>query len=250
MSVKISVVLPVWIVNDELYSLTDRALYSIVGSYGFKNKCELIIVDNASPLGGDQLMANCDLYIRNKINLGYPAAVNQGLKLAGGELVCIANNDIRVSPNWIGVAEETFKRLNGVGSLHFKMVGYDEPFNCGDAVWDKGRERWCTGSFFVWNREAIEQAGRMDENYGLGGYDDYDWQYRMRHLAGWKTVYTNAAAYQHKDSTSQNLRIPTERKGSDLKNYEYFKKKYGEYPDRMWEAFFPKQFRNSWRPFP
>lgn len=179
--------------------------------------------------------------------------------MATGDLICIANNDIKVSPNWITATEEVFKELPKVGSLHFKMVQYNEPFNLGNAVWDHGKEKWCHGSFFVWRKEAVEdiegfksqnKRGPCDEGYGLGGYDDYDWQHRMRHLKGWKIAYTNGAAFQHKDSSTQNLLEQESRKTSDNKNREYFKSKFGEYPDVIWEQRFPEQKEIPWRPFP
>ena len=94
------------------------------------------------------------------------------------------------------------------------------------------------------------KGGPFDEGYGLGGYDDYDWQHRMRHLKGWKIAYTNGAAFQHKDSSTQNLLEQEARKTSDNKNREYFKKKFGEYPDVIWEQKYPEQKEISWRPFP
>ena len=246
---KISVIIPAWVVNDELYDLTGKTLQSLHNSIGW-NDCELIIVDNASTIGSDQLLPNCDIYIRNKVNLGYPKAVNQGLKLAKGDLVAVVNNDIRISPNWIKTTQEVFSRLKNAGSLHFKMVEYDAPFNLGDAVWDKGKELWSHGSFFVWRKEASKDLiWPIDENYGLGGYDDYDWQLRMRNR-GWTTVYTNSAAFQHKDSSSQNKLDQTKRKERDDKNREYFKKTHGEYPDILWKKLYPEQFLRPWKPFP
>lgn len=245
----ISVVIPVWILNEEIYKLTVDTLGSLRNSEG---EYELIIIDNGSPIGGDQLLANsgADILVRNKENLGYPKAVNQGIKLSHGEFVCIANNDIRVSPNWIKVTHEIFKKLPKAGSLHFKMVGYEEPFNLGKAVWDKDKERWCHGSFFVWRKKALDEIVGLDEGYGLGGYDDYDWQYRMRNQKGWSTVYTNGAAFQHKDSSTQNLLEQESRKTSDNKNREYFKKKFKDYPDAIWEKEYAKQMDIPWKPFP
>lgn len=244
----ISVVIPIYSMDDELYELTVNAIRSIVSSDDWSDN-ELILVDNASTIGSDQFLQNCTTYVRNKVNLGYPKAVNQGIKLARGDLICIANNDIRVSPNWITVTKEVFQKLPNTGSLHFKMVDYEAPFNLGEGVWDKGRELWCHGSFFVWKREAVEAVGEIDEAFGLGGYDDYDWQKRMREK-GFVTAYTNAAAFQHKDSTTQNKLDQTERSERDKKNYEYFKKKHGEYPDILWKRLYPKQFERPWKPFP
>ena len=238
-----------YIISDELYELTGNTLASFVSSEGIGDT-ELIIVDNASQIGGDQLSTNCDTYVRNKANLGYPKAINQGIRLASGDLVAIANNDIRVSPNWVNVTKEVFTRLPKAGSLHFRMVGYNEPFNLGDGVWDKGRELWCHGSFFVWRRKAFEKLkGPMDEGYGLGGYDDYDWQLRMRQR-GFETIYTNAAGFQHKDSSTLSKLDQTERSERDEKNREYFKSKHSEYPDVMWKKKYPKQFERNWKPFP
>lgn len=245
----ISIIMPVWVVNDELYGLTRDALMSLSNSEDF-GSCELIIVDNASPIGADQFLGNCHTYIRNRVNLGYPRTVNQGLKLAKGDLIAVANNDIRVSPNWIKVTQEVFSKLKKVGSLHFKMVGYNEPFNLGNAVWEKGKERWCTGSFFVWNKKAIDEIGGIDENYGVGGYDDWDWHQRMNHVMDWKAAYTNGVAYQHKDSSTLNLRDPKERSETDNKNREYFKKKFGKYPEEIWQEKYPNQMAKPWRPFP
>ena len=168
---KISIIIPVWIINDELYELTSKTIESLKSSDGY-DKCELIIVDNASPIGGDQCLNVSDIYIRNKENLGYPKAVNQGVKLATGDLIVVANNDIKVSPNWITVTEQVFSELPKVGSLHYKMVLYDEPFNLGNKVWDKGKEKWCHGSFFTWRREAMEDIEGFKSQNKRGPCDE------------------------------------------------------------------------------
>ena len=85
--------MPVWIINEELRVLTMQAIQSL-------GKVNLIIIDNGSPLGGGYLRSVADIYIRNKKNLGYAKAVNQGIKLSKNEMKAISNNDIRVSPNW------------------------------------------------------------------------------------------------------------------------------------------------------
>lgn len=244
----ITIILPCWIVNDELYDLTVATFQSLAESSGI-DKTRIITIDNGSSIGGDMLQKYSDICIRNRENIGYPAAVNQGIKLAKTPLLAILNNDIKVSPNWIKTTEEVFSKLDNIGSLHFKMVGYYEPFNLGEDVWDKGKERWCTGSFFIWNKKAIDEIGGIDENYGLGGYDDWGWHQEMNHIRNWKSAYTNVAAYQHKDSATQNLRDPSERSESDKKNKEYFKSKYGKYPEEIWQEKYPEQMNKPWKPF-
>lgn len=249
---KISVIIPAWITSDELYELTNQTVMSLSRSKGWQ-RCELIIVDNGSPLGGDQLMKVSDIYIRNKENVGYPKAVNQGIALATGDYICIANNDIRVSPNWIEVTRKIYANVKMIGSIHFKMVNYNSPFNLGNAVWDKGKERWCTGSFFLFNKMALlrlqdEYGYIMDEKYGLGGYDDWDWHHRLNHQCEWKSVYTNAAAFQHKHSST--LGLDEQRINRDNKNREYFKRKFGKYPEEIWTKKYPGQMNKSYLPFP
>jgi hypothetical protein len=56
--------------------------------------------------------------------------------------------------------------------------------------------------------------------------------------------------FQHKDSSTQNLLDQEERRTSDNKNREYFKKKFGEYPDVLYERQFPEQLKKPWKPFP
>ena len=40
--------------------------------------------------------------ISNKSNRGFPAAINQGLKVARGEYLVLLNNDVVVTDSWLG----------------------------------------------------------------------------------------------------------------------------------------------------
>src|SRR5687768_3894839 len=141
----VSVVMPVWIQDEETLQLTLAAVESIRA--GAPN-CQLIIIDNASTHGAPVLRDLADVYLRNKQNLGYAKAVNQGLKLSG-KMVAIANNDIRVSVNWWDISAGIFGRSDKLASIHFRMIPYDQPFNPGITEWVSGKERWCSSSFFV-----------------------------------------------------------------------------------------------------
>ena len=85
---KTSIILLRYDFNNELYELTKAATESLKTL----NADELILIDNASTVGDINDWA--DIYVRNKTNLGYCMAVNQGLKLAKGDLIVVANNDI------------------------------------------------------------------------------------------------------------------------------------------------------------
>lgn len=223
--------MPVWIVNEDLVNLTIDAAESLKG--------ELIIIDNGSPMGGGVMRELAHTYIRNKENLGYARAVNQGLKLCKNETVAIANNDIKVSANWEDVANNILENKL-VGSVHFRMIPYTQAFNPGNDIWIGGKERWCTSSFFVVRNRIL-----YDENY-LNTYDDWDYWKRFRKL--YKQAYTNKAEYQHVNSYTQQF--VAKRSENDTKNREYFKKKHGGYPEDLFEKEFPGQLSQPWLPQP
>lgn len=234
---RIKVIIPCWIINESLVNLTENTVNSIRQAEGV----EIIIVDNASPLAGGMLRELADLYIRNKENLGYAKAVNQGLKLCDkGELVAIANNDIRVPFQWKSVAEEILKDKK-IGSVHYRMIAYNQPFNPGNETWKTGKERWCTSSFFV-----VRNVQLYDEGF-LNSYDDWDFWKRMRD-SGYTTAYTNKAEYQHMDSFTQQF-IP-QRGENDTRNREFFKQKWGVYPEDDFEKKFPGMLALPWKPMP
>ncbi len=239
-----SIVMLAYDLDSFFADMSMTAFKSISDASGEK---EFIVVDNGSVVGSGQWKGLPEVYIRNKTNQGYPKAVNQGVALATGEFIAIANNDIKVSPNWLEVALETFKDPK-VGSVHYRMDGYSEERPLGNETWVGGKEKWCSSSFFVIRREAF--LG-YDESYGLGGYDDWDFWHRVRDIEGWKQAYTNKARYQHRDSSTQiALDDGISRAKRDSENREYFKQKYGEYADVLFAQKFPEQVSQSWRPFP
>lgn len=226
--------------TNELHQYTKNAVDNLKGK-------EFIVVDNASTVGAGYARSSADIYIRNSENVGYPKAVNQGFKLATGELIAIANNDIRVSEGWQRVTEEIFQDET-VGSVHFRMIGYEDPMILGDKTWLTGKERWCHASFFVVRREAFVM---YDEGYKEGGYDDWDFFHRMRHIEGWKTAYTNNACFQHVHSaTYKYLDDGKSRQERDKRNAEHFKWKFGEYAEEIWNKLYPEQMAaNYWEGF-
>ncbi|HEY6437995.1 MAG TPA: glycosyltransferase [Ignavibacteriaceae bacterium] len=228
--------------TPELFELTKNAANTLRGG-------EKILIDNASTIG--EIKDWPDILIKNKTNLGYPAAVNQGFRKAKAKFLVICNNDIRVSPNWRQIAKEIFAEDPKIGSVHFKMIPYDEPFDLGYDTWITGKERWCHSSFYVIRREAIPEGGYF-EGYTKGGYDDYDFWHRIRDLNGWKQAYTNCAQFQHKDSSTYQAldERDHDRDERDQRNRELYKERFGEYPDIQFSTLFPEQMMVNWRPFP
>lgn len=236
MDERLTVVMPAYNQSEELVELTTNA----VASFG---DVDLIVVDNASKFGGGFLRSVATVYLRNRENLGYAKAVNQGLDLAKTPLVAIANTDVRVSPNWQEVTRAIFDRHWKIESLHFRMTDYGVPFRYGTQLALTGKERWCTGSFFVVDNR---RGHRFDERF-FNSYDDWDFQLEAR-LAGWQTAYTDRACYQHRHSSSQ-VYIP-DREANNKRNAEYFKEKHGAYAEEILAKDFPEQVAaDYWKGF-
>lgn len=68
---------------------------------------ELILIDNGSipPIEKPYAGFVDVTLIRNDVNLGFPAAVNQGIRAAKGDVICLLNNDVIVTPGAINTME-------------------------------------------------------------------------------------------------------------------------------------------------
>ena len=69
-----------------------------------KKKLEIIVIDNNSSDGSDIKIEKGfpeTILIRNKTNLGFAKAINQGIKKSTGEFVFIGNNDLVFEKNSI-----------------------------------------------------------------------------------------------------------------------------------------------------
>jgi len=107
---RISVVIPIF--NQHEFS--QIAIQSVLEN---TTDFELVIIDNGSdppfkpPFSG---FIETRL-IRNDENLGFPKAVNQGIRAAKGDVIVLLNNDVIVAPGW---SEKLIDGLN-----EFSIVG-------------------------------------------------------------------------------------------------------------------------------
>ena len=97
-----SIIIPVW---NQL-EFTQQCLASL--KEHTRPAWELIVIDNGSDdgtaayLAGVRDMASVPVtVVTNTKNLGFPAAVNQGLRLARGEYLVLMNNDVVVTDGWL-----------------------------------------------------------------------------------------------------------------------------------------------------
>lgn len=216
--------LSILIVNYNTRKLTIDALRSVFASrttYTY----EVILIDNHSTDGSvEEIKRNYPQVkmIVNPSNVGFAKANNQGMKIAAGRYILLLNSDTIMQPDTIQVMVGLMDARPEVGASGCKVVlpdgsldkacrrGFPTPsaafyYAFGiSKLWpnvprfnryhlsyldpDEAYPVDClVGAFMLVRREAIEQAGMLDEEFFMYG-EDIDWCYRMKQV-GWIIYY-------------------------------------------------------------
>ncbi len=88
----------------------EHCLTSLAGMDFPSSQMEIIVVDNASTDGSVELIARQYPHvrlIRSATNLGFSQGANLGASVATGKYLAFLNNDMRVSPTWLGELVKT-----------------------------------------------------------------------------------------------------------------------------------------------
>jgi GT2 family glycosyltransferase len=169
---------------------------------------ELIVIDNASPIKIDY---KADILIQNKRNLGNSRAWNQGLKLATGDYLLLADNDVEFSLGW--------ERMAGKDSITFPLS------KCGR---QEDYVQQLAGYFWMMSRQTFEKLGYISEKYGLGYYEDTDYFMTAQQKGVPLVCYNEVKIYHHGRATSSKMDIMED---FVVKNKKLYETKFnGEYP--------------------
>ncbi|MBO7431775.1 MAG: glycosyltransferase family 2 protein [Elusimicrobia bacterium] len=169
---------------------------------------ELIFVDNGSTK--DDTIAYLDglkkehkniKTIYNKENLGFACANNQGIEISEGEYVLLLNNDVILTDGWlsrmiqvaesddkIGVVAPCTNHASGRQVVTFSGTEEDDEGiqKFAKEVLLKKAGNWISvsriiGFCMLIKREVLFKVGVLDEMFGPGGYEDYDYSMRVKH---------------------------------------------------------------------
>jgi len=201
----VDVIIPCYLNSDDLTILTSRCLASLKKH---TQNFRVILIDNGSE-NWHQVQKELDglnyLVVRNRKNLGFVKAINQGLQLSTAPFVVLLNNDTTVTANWL---LHLMAPMAADGN-----VGICGPRTDATNSW-QGRQgdegpNWITLNkkqmlaFFciLMRKECLEDVGVLDERFGVGFGDDDDWCHRC-HQKGWKMVFVRDSFVRHHHRTT------------------------------------------------
>lgn len=199
----------------------------------FGKPVEIIIVDNGSEDGTEKAIKDKDpkaVLIKNKENLGFARACNQGLKKARGSYLLLLNSDTLLEVDVLTKMVNYLDSHPDVGVVTGKIIfpdgkidpachrGFPTPW--ASITYFLGLERLLpkfplfsgyhlrykpeetiheidspSGAFFLTRREVISTVGLLDEQFFMYG-EDLDWAFRIK-KAGWKIVYNPTSQITH-----------------------------------------------------
>ena len=225
----VTVVIPTW--NGR--RLLDPCLAGL-GAQTWRD-ITIVIVDNGSTDGTASWVQERypDVQvIANDRNLGFAAAVNQGIRVSDSRYVVTLNNDTEPEPGWLAALVATAERDPTVGMCASKMLFADRPgvINSTGIYLDRTGIAWdrrggepddergtepvevfgpCGGAA-LYRRTMLDEVGLFEEDF-FAYLEDVDLAWRAR-LAGWRCLYVPAARVLHHHSA-------TSVEGSSFKRY-------------------------------
>ncbi len=196
----ISIVIPVY--NN--HEMTQDCLEAVKAN---TQDFEIIIIDNGStpPIEGAT--------IRNETNLGFPKAVNQGIRAARGETIILLNNDVIVTPGWADRILHRLETFAIVAPLANYCAGlqqqialktYNDEKSLNDAAEEWSREHageflevnFVIGFCMAFKKSLWEELGGFDESLWPCSGEEIDFCFKAREK-GYKIAIARDAYVHH-----------------------------------------------------
>lgn len=149
---------------------------------------------------------------------GKSRALNAGLQLASGEVLCFTDDDCVPAPGWVGAAMEEFEADRGLSVVFGQTLPRVETADAAVFAITVSSERRVfarrrnpynvggAGGNVAFRREAMDRIGTFDETLGPGApfkaVEDNEYFYRAFKL-GMKGVYSPQQIVYHKQSMNR-----------------------------------------------
>lgn len=162
---------------------------------------ELIVVDNASTDGTvEYLQGQTDVkLVLNRENKGFAKGCNQGIAAAAGDYVLLLNNDTIAAPRWLNnlitcMESDQSTGIVGPRSNYAKepqylrvnyttieeMLEFSKAFNKSSDPAKWFELDMVVGFCMLIRRQVIDDIGLLDEQFGIGFYEDDDYCRRAK----------------------------------------------------------------------
>lgn len=233
---------------NNLESATIPCLNSIITETNHLNY-ELIVVDNNSSDGTQQFLAElasrepCLKVVLNSENRGFSGGNNDALRIAQGDILVLLNNDTRVTDGWLNRISDVLNSDYSVGmvgpvtnsagneqNIFISGTSPEEIISEG-ILWTQNgvgdsfiTDKLC---FFcvAFRRDLLETVGMLDENFGLGFYEDDDYCLRVKNAGFLLKCLEDVFVYHHGSATFNS--IPRQTKLLLKRNKALLEAKHG-----------------------
>jgi GT2 family glycosyltransferase len=189
---------------------------------------EVIVVDDASPNNEASEVAHSFegvRVVRLPRRRGFCTAANLGIRVSGGDIVELLNDDTEVQPGWASAALEWFKDATVAAVAPLVLTGADgtvvdsagDRYYLGGVAGKRGHGEalgpahlssrpvfGASGSSAFYRREALQRAGGFPESFGAY-FEDVDLAFRLQR-AGYRTIFDPASRVFHHVSASYGRR--------------------------------------------
>jgi GT2 family glycosyltransferase len=167
---------------------------------------EIVVVDNASVDGSAALVRERYPEVRlvePGANLGFGGGANAGVAVSSGDVVVIANPDVRFRPGALAWLVEEARRSGGIVGPMLDTLGYEQPWfgkhldwlGMPRALYEPGPFFYVQGCAMAMLRTTFEALGGFDERYFLF-VEDVELCWRA-HLVGLPVVIDERAVVGH-----------------------------------------------------
>lgn len=206
---KISIVVPIYILSPDLFSMTKKCIEDLEHkTFGVEK--EIIVVDDGSPnqklvsLLKNKFFPNIN-WLHNPKNKGFAHTVNLGISHATSDYILLLNNDVRIdNGNWLSIMFKILQHYNwdltapkeGVLNENLDYVPYAHR-NKNTVITHRYLQGWC----LLMKRKVMEQVGLMPTCFGRGFWEDCLWGNCVS-LAGFKAGVAQNIPLSHKEHTT------------------------------------------------
>jgi len=223
--------------EDEVFSLFYQTCVKRIKKY--TKDYELILVDNGSEFGSEEMEKDADIFIKNGVNRGFGKGCNQGFKVAKGDWIVCINNDVFVYEGWIEALQKTFEVNSNCGfAMPALIPGIKDAYEA-DKIEDislylqSNKDRYGPTSFgSLWmtkrgilDKVKLEGDCVFDERYELGFREDKDLFRRVERDLGLIPLKTHNTRVFHQGNVTI-AKIPGWREAT-ARNRELFKEDWG-----------------------